>query len=278
MLSSRLLSASDRSRTDSVQGDLGGVCSTPSESTAGLMTAMLGMFTRRGHTGFSSLRMTVALAQRLAVLIAIALFSTCSSSHSLPVSGDRPVKIVVLGDSLAAGFGLLWFPAFPERLEQVLRQNGFAVSVVNAGVSGDTVSDGLARLDKSVPEDTDALIIELGANDAERGIDPNVTRAALAAILQRMKERHIQVLLTGMWAPADKGEAYARAFAAIYPSLAAHYSFVWYPFILEGVAGNPALIQPDGEHPNVEGVDVIVQHILPRVEELIARVRAALKQ
>ena len=185
------------------------------------------------------------------------------------------MKIVVLGDSLAAGFGLLWFPAFPERLEQVLKQNGFAVTVKNAGVSGDTVSDGLARLDKSVPEGTDALIIELGANDAEHGTDPNVTRTALAAILQRMKERHIQVLLTGMRAPASKGEAYVRAFAAIYPSLAARYSFVWYPFILEGVAGNPALIQPDGEHPNVEGVNVIVQHILPRVEDLIARVRAA---
>jgi acyl-CoA thioesterase I len=219
--------------------------------------------------------MTVTLALQLAVLVPIALLLSCAPSRSAPVTGDRPVTIVVLGDSLAAGFGLLWNPAFPARLEQVLREKGFAVTVVNAGVSGDTVSDGLARLDKSVPEGTDALIIELGANDAERGIDPNVTRAALASILQRMRERHIQVLLTGMWAPADKGEAYARAFAAIYPSLAAAYSFVWYPFILDGVAGNRALIQIDGEHPNAKGVDVIVSGILPRVEELIARVRAA---
>jgi acyl-CoA thioesterase I len=236
---------------------------------------MLGTLIRRPHSSFNSLWMTATLALRLAFLVPIALFLSYSSSRSLPAAGDRPVKIVVLGDSLASGFGLLFTPAFPERLGQVLRQKGYAVTVVNAGVSGDTVSDGLHRLDKSVPEGTDALIIELGPNDAERGIDPNVTRAALAVILQRMKERHIQVLLTGMRAFASEGEAYARAFAAIYPSLASNYSFVWYPFILDGVAGNPALNQPDGEHPNAKGVEVIVQHLLPKVEALIARVHAA---
>jgi acyl-CoA thioesterase-1 len=203
--------------------------------------------------------MTVTLALQTALLVPIALFLTCSSSRSAPVPGDRPVKIVVLGDSIAAGFGLLFTPAFPERLEQLLRQKGYAVTVLNAGVSGDTVSDGVSRLDKSVPEGTDALIVELGGNDAERAIDPNVTRAGLAAILQRMKERHIQV----------------RAFAAIYPWLAANYSFVWYPFILDGVEGNPALYQIDAEHPNAEGVNVMVRRMLPQVEELIARVRAA---
>jgi len=230
------------------------------------------MFNRQLH---SRLSLTVTLALRLAVVVPIALFFTCPSSHSARAAEDRPVTIVVLGDSLASGFGLLWSPAFPERLEQVLKQKGFAVTVVNAGVGGDTVSDGLHRLDESVPEGTDALIIELGPNDAERGIDPNVTRAGLAAILQRMKDRHIQVMLTGMLAFADRGENYARAFAAIYPSLASSYSFVWYPFILDGVAGNPALYQVDGEHPNAKGVEVIVQHMLPRVEELIARVGAA---
>jgi acyl-CoA thioesterase I len=239
------------------------------------MITMLGMFVRRQHSRFNSWRLLVTLALQFAVLVPVALFLSGSPSHSVPVAGDRPVKIVVLGDSLAAGFGLLFSPALPERLEQILKEKGFAVTVVNAGVSGDTVSDGLSRLDRSVPEGTDALIIELGANDAERGIDPNVTRAALAAILQRMKERHIQVLLTGMWAPVSKGEAYARAFAAIYPSLAATYSYVWYPFILDGVAGNRALIQADGEHPNAQGVDVIVSKMLPRVEQLIVRVRAA---
>ena len=230
------------------------------------------MFNRQPHSCLSS---TVTLTLRLVVVVAIALFLSCLSLLSAPANGDRPIKIVVLGDSLASGFGLLWSPAFPERLEQVLKEKGVAVTVVNAGVGGDTVSDGLHRLDKSVPEGTDALIIELGPNDAERGIDPNVTRAGLAAILQRMKERHIQVMLTGMLAFADKGEAYARAFAAIYPSLASTYSFVWYPFILDGVAGHPALFQVDGEHPNAKGVEVIVQHMLPRVEEVIARVRAA---
>jgi acyl-CoA thioesterase-1 len=235
---------------------------------------MLGVFKRRQHSRFNSRRMTVTAVWRLAVLVPLMLCLGCYASRSLPATGDRPVKIVVLGDSIAAGFGLLFSPAFPERLEQVLRQKGFAVAVVNAGVSGDTVSDGLARLDKSVPEGTDALIIELGGNDAERGIDPNVTRAGLAAILQRMKERHIQVLLTGMRGFASAGEAYVRAFAAIYPSLAANYSFVWYPFILDGVEGNPALYQMDAEHPNAQGVNVMVQHMLPRVEELITRVRA----
>jgi acyl-CoA thioesterase-1 len=239
-----------------------------------LIITMLGISTRRQHSCLDSWRLKVTLVRRLAALVSIALFLSCGVSHSLPVSVDRPVKIVVLGDSLASGFGLLLNPAFPERLQQVLRGEGIAVTVVNAGVSGDTVSDGFSRLERSVPEGTDALIIELGANDAERGLDPNETRAALAAILQRMKERHIQVLLTGMRAPADKGEAYVRAFAAIYPSLASTYSFVWYPYILDGVAGNPALIQFDGEHPNTEGVNVIVQRLLPRVKELIARARA----
>src|SRR6202050_2556975 len=229
---------------------------------------------RRQHSRFNSRRMTVGAVWRLAVLVPVMLCLSCCASRSLAAAGDRPVKIVVLGDSIAAGFGLLFSPAFPERLEQVLRQKGYAVTVVNAGVSGDTVADGLHRLDKSVPEGTDALIIELGGNDAERGIDPNVTRAGLAAILQRMKERHIQVLLTGMRGFASEGEAYVRAFAAIYPSLAANYSFVWYPFILDGVEGNRALYQMDAEHPNAQGVNVMVQGMLPQVEELIARARA----
>jgi len=230
---------------------------------------------RRQHSRFNSRRMTVGAVWRLAVLVPVMLCLSCYASHPLPATGDRPVKIVVLGDSIAAGFGLLLSPAFPERLEQVLRQKGYAVTVVNAGVSGDTVADGLHRLDKSVPEDTDALIVELGGNDAERDIDPNVTRGGLAAILQRMKERHIQVLLTGMRGFASAGEDYVRAFAAIYPLLAANYSFVWYPFILDGVEGHPSLYQMDAEHPNAKGVNVMVQHMLPQVEELIGRVQAA---
>ena len=223
---------------------------------------------------YSSL-MAAALVRRLAALCTIALFLCSCSSHALPAVGDRPVKIVVLGDSLASGFGLFFSPAFPERLEQVLRRKGIAVTIVNAGVAGDTVSDGLRRLDRSVPEGTDAVIIELGPNDAERGIDPNVTRAGLASMLQWFKQRRIQVLLTGMRASPSMGPAYVHAFAAIYPSLASTYSFVWYPYILDGVAGNSALIQFDGEHPNPEGVNVIVARMLPPVEQLVARVHAA---
>jgi acyl-CoA thioesterase-1 len=217
--------------------------------------------------------MTAALVRHLIALAPIGLFLCCCALNSLPATGDRPVKIVVLGDSLSAGFGLPWGAGFPERLEQVLRDKGIAAAIVNEGVSGDVVSDGLRRLDRAVPADTDAVIIELGANDAERGVNPSVTEAALGDILRRLQDRHIPVLLTGFRAPPSRGPAYVRAFAAIYPSLASTYSYVWYPDILDGVGGNSALIQLDGEHPNAEGVNVIVERILPQVEQLIARVR-----
>jgi acyl-CoA thioesterase-1 len=217
------------------------------------------------------------MIRRLTALALIGFFLSCCSPSPvpLPVTGDQPVRIVVLGDSLSSGFGLLFDAPLPERLEQVLREKGYAVTIVNAGVPGDTVADGLRRLDSSVPEGTEAVIIELGPNDAERGVDPNVTKAGLASMLQWFKQRHIQVLLTGMRASPSMGPAYVHAFAAIYPALATKYSFVWYPYILDGVAGDPNLIQFDGEHPNAQGVNVIVQRILPRVEELIARTHAA---
>lgn len=217
-----------------------------------------------------------AVRIKLSVTLAlIAAFLSSCSPFRTPVALDRPVKIVVLGDSLSAGFGVPWDASFPARLQQALQDKGIAVTVVNAGVSGDTASDGARRLDQSVPEGTEAVIIELGANDAERGVDPNVTKAALDNILHRLKDRHIEVLLTGFGAPPNRGPDYGRAFDAIYPALAVKYSFIWYPFILEGVAGDPRLIQFDGEHPNADGVNVIVEHILPQAEELIARARAA---
>ncbi len=236
------------------------------------------MFTGHPQPNWVSYRTIAAVARQIAVLFLIVPVLGCTSPKPLPVSADRPIKIIVLGDSLAAGFGLRPNSAFPERLEQVLREKGIAVIVVNAGVSGDTVADGLRRLGQSVPPDTDAVIIELGANDAERGINPSLTQASLASILQQLKQRQIQVLLTGFIAPANKGPAYRRAFATVYPSLAAANSFIWYPDILDGVAGNSALIQIDGEHPNSDGVNVIVQRILPQVEQLIERARAARRQ
>ena len=182
-----------------------------------------------------------------------------------------PVKIVALGDSLTAGYGLSAKDGFVPRLQAAVTAKGIAAEVVNAGVSGDTSSDGLARLDWSVPQDTAAVIVELGANDMLRGIKPQITRDALDAILKRLSTRHIAVLLSGMRAAPNLGADYGKAFEAIYPDLAAKYGALLYPFFLDGVAGNLKLVQPDGLHPNPTGVGVIVERILPKVEELITR-------
>jgi acyl-CoA thioesterase-1 len=185
-------------------------------------------------------------------------------------TGD-PVRIVALGDSLTAGYGLPAAQAFPDKLARALAAKGVAATLTNAGVSGDTVAGGLARLDWSVPDGTDAVILELGANDALRGIDPKVTRTGLDAILRRLKARGIDVLLCGMLAPRNMGADYDAAFDAIYPDLAKSYGLVLYPFFLEGLVTNPKLLQPDGLHPTAAGVDEIVRRILPRVEELLER-------
>ena len=141
-------------------------------------------------------------------------------------------------------------------------------------MSGDTASGGLARLDWSVPDGTDAVIVELGANDMLRGVDPKVTRAALEQIVSRLKQRGIEVLLCGMLAAPNYGADYATAFNAIYPELAAAHDVVFYPFFLDGIAADAKLNQRDGLHPTAAGVDTIVTRITPKVEELIARVRA----
>ena len=190
---------------------------------------------------------------------------------------ERPVKIVVLGDSLSAGFGLPADAAFPARLAQALSAKGIAASVANAGVTGDTASGGLDRLDWSVPEGTEAVIVELGANDALRGLDSALTKTALDSILRKLGDRHIAVMLAGMRAPRNLGADYVRAYDAIFPALASTHAVVFYPFFLDGVATDPKLNQSDGLHPNAAGVDVIVARILPRVEELIARARSARK-
>jgi acyl-CoA thioesterase-1 len=192
-----------------------------------------------------------------------------------PGGTGRPVKIVALGDSLTAGLGLPANAAFPARLQQALAQKGMAAEVVDAGVSGDTTADGLSRLDWSVPDDTDAVILELGANDALRGIDPAQARANLDAILKRLAARKLPVLLAGMRAPPNLGADYTKAFDAIYPDLAAAYGTLLYPFFLDGVAAERSLNQGDGLHPTAAGVDVIVGKILPQAEELVARAHAA---
>jgi acyl-CoA thioesterase-1 len=198
---------------------------------------------------------------------------------AVPLAGGAgsavgPVRIVALGDSLTAGLGLLANAAFPARLEQALRAKGIAVEISNAGVSGDTAAGGLVRLDWSVPEGTEAVIVELGANDTLRGIDPKVTRQALEEIVRRLRGRGIAVLLAGMRAAPNLGPDYTRDFEAIYSDLAARNDLLLYPFFLDGVATDAKLNQRDGLHPTAAGVDAIVARILPKAEELVARARA----
>jgi acyl-CoA thioesterase-1 len=184
----------------------------------------------------------------------------------------RPLKVVVLGDSLTAGLGLPASEAFPARLQKALQAKGIETEIGNAGVSGDTSSGGRDRLDWSVPDGTDAVILELGANDALRGIEPKVTRAALTDILSRLKARGVRVLLCGMLAPPNYGADYAARFNAIYPDLAKAFQVPLYPFFLEGVASDAKLNQADGLHPTADGVDAIVKNILPTVEAFLGTV------
>ena len=207
--------------------------------------------------------------QRLAALALL-----CCAWIATAGAAERPVRIVALGDSLTAGYQLPASEAFPARLEAALRAKGVAVEVANAGVSGDTSSSGLARLDWSVPQGTDAVILELGANDMLRGVDPAVTRTALETIVRRLKARGIEVLLSGMLAAPNLGADFAREFNRIYPELAAAHDLILDPFFVAGVVRDPKLNLNDGLHPSAAGVAVIVNRILPKVEALIARVRA----
>jgi acyl-CoA thioesterase-1 len=203
------------------------------------------------------------------VLGAITAGLLMSGSASAQAPANKPIKLVVLGDSLTAGHGLPGEAAFPVRLQKALKEQGVNVEMVNAGVSGDTTSGGLERLDWSVPEGTEAVIVELGANDALRGIDPKIPRKALEQILMRLKARNIAVMLCGMLAPRNFGPDYAAQFDAIYPDLAKQFGVPLYPFFLQGVAGDARLNQGDGIHPTAEGVDIIVKAMLPSVEAFL---------
>lgn len=184
-----------------------------------------------------------------------------------------PLKILAFGTSLTEGYGLPPGTEFTTVLERRLKQTGIDASVINAGVSGDTSSDGVSRLDWSLADRPDAVIVELGSNDALRGIDPGVTEKNLSAILGTLKSDHIPTLLIGMKAPRNLGPDYARAFDPIYPRLAARYGTLLYPFMLDGVALNPGLNQADGIHPNPAGVKVIVERMLPFVQKLAAEAK-----
>ena len=213
-----------------------------------------------------------AFAHILVLTMALTAAGPASSGSAAGIEG-KPIKMVVLGDSLSAGLGLAAADAFPEKLQKALKDKGISVDMTNAGVSGDTSSSGRDRLDWSVPEGTEAVIIELGANDALRGLDPAVTRAALSDILTRLKARDIAVMLCGMMAPPNYGRDYAERFNAIYPDLAKYFGVPLYPFFLDGVAADAKLNQADGIHPTPQGVDIIVNRIMPTVEAFLGPLR-----
>jgi acyl-CoA thioesterase-1 len=207
------------------------------------------------------------------LVLGLALMAGGTALAQTPATAPaKPVKMVVLGDSLSAGLGLPASAAFPARLQKSLKSKGIEVDMINAGVSGDTTSGGRDRLDWSVPEGTEAVILELGANDALRGVDPKVTRSALTEILTRLKARGVAVLLCGMYAPPNYGSDYSARFNAIYPELAKSFGVPLYPFFLEGVATEAKLNQADGLHPTAEGVDMIVRNILPTVQAFLGAI------
>ena len=200
---------------------------------------------------------------RLATFVIIALLQVTT------LAAAEPVRIVALGDSLTVGYKLPKKDAFPVQLEKALRARGHDVVVANAGVSGDTAAGGLARLDWAVPKGTHAVILELGANDALRGVDPVKTYEALTKIVGKLKARGIPVLIAGMKAPPNMGAEYTQTFDRIYPYLAKHHKMILYPFFLDGVAGVAELNQKDGIHPTAKGIGLIVERITPFVEGLI---------
>lgn len=186
----------------------------------------------------------------------------------------RPVRLAAFGDSLTAGWGVAPAEAFPVRLEAALREKGYDVTIENFGVSGDTTGGGLARIDGVLSAKPDGVLLELGANDVLRGVDPARVRANVRAMLERFKAAGIPVLLCGMKALANYGRDYTAAFEALYPDLAGRYDALLYPFFLANVAGRPDYNQPDGLHPNPAGVAVIVRGILPVAETFLARLGA----
>ncbi|WP_369726573.1 arylesterase [Bradyrhizobium sp. LLZ17] len=204
------------------------------------------------------------------LMLALMTVANMPSAQAQPAA--KPIKLVVLGDSLSAGLGLPAQEAFPAKLQKALQAKGIAVDMTNAGVSGDTASGGRDRLDWSVPDGTDGVIVELGANDALRGIDPDLTRAALTDVVARLKARKISVMLCGMLAPPNYGADYAARFNSIYPDLAKKFDVPLYPFFLDGVAADAKLNQADGIHPTAAGVDIIVNNMMPSVEAFLGTI------
>lgn len=215
-----------------------------------------------------------ALAQVVGIALLVNVLLVAMYMVPAYAQDQQPLRIVALGDSLTAGFGLQRGQSFPDQLQRALKKRGYDAVVANAGVSGDTTSAGLQRLAWAIPDGTDAVIVELGANDMLRGVDPKATRANLEKIIATLKERGIPVLLTGMRSLANWGDDYMGDFESIYPDLAREHDLILFPFFLEGVARDPKLNLPDGLHPTAEGIGKIVDRIMPSVEELIARTKS----
>lgn len=206
-------------------------------------------------------------------ILAIFAFTWMSlTPASANTSSCEGKKLVVFGDSLVAGYGLEPGAAFPEQLSKKFRKQGIKLEIINAGVSGDTTSSGLARLDWSVGEGVDAVILELGANDALRGISPVVTQKNLDVMIAKFKEKNIEVLLTGMMAPPNMGPEYGAAFNGIYAQLAEKHDIILYPFFLDGVVADATLNQADGIHPTKDGIAVIVEKIMPSTSILLDKI------
>jgi acyl-CoA thioesterase-1 len=209
---------------------------------------------------------------RLAMMFNLCLAAGAAGARA--AEAEAPIRIVAFGDSLTAGYMLQPSEAFPVQLAAALEAKGHSVEIANGGVSGDTTAAGLQRFDWAIADGTEAVIVELGANDALRGIDPGETRANLDKILAKLGERKIPVLLAGMSAPKNWGKDYEARFATIYSDLAEKHGALLYPFFLEGVALDAKLNLQDGLHPTAKGIGEIVNRILPKVEELIERARA----
>lgn len=205
--------------------------------------------------------------------VALALWSCLLLMLPAADAFARTLRIVAFGDSLTAGYGLPQASSFPAVLENALKARGHDVEIVNAGVSGDTATGGLQRLEWSVSGQVDGVILELGANDMLRGVDPAVTRRALDSIVTRLKVRNIPVLLAGMYAARNLGPDYVARFEAIYADLSREHAIALYPFFMDGVAGQPGLSLPDGLHPSAAGVSVVVERILPTVERFLATLK-----
>jgi len=206
---------------------------------------------------------------RLRQAAALLLLAALVAATAVQAQSERP-RLLVLGDSLTAGFGLAQDQAFPVKLQAWLQRAGIDVAVINGGVSGDTSAGGLARLDWALgAKPPDYAVVELGANDALRGLSTAALYDNLDKIVSRLQARRVKVMVAGMYAPRNLGRDYDSEFDAVYPRLAQARGVPLYPFFLEGVAGKPALNQPDGMHPNAQGVDVIVERIGPVIASLI---------